>query len=405
MGDDKNISIVQLQKPKWASQTAGDAEAPSSNVDNRTEVLSRDQATGQAATMPQPVNMGSGTAPQSSAGSNTAAGGDEGGVNNEGAPVNPKNRQEAVTDHFTPKPKPTAENIEESTPDFGNYQDIIDFLEERKAAIHLPSKEDLARERRRKRTDSIISSLADGASAISNLIFTTKYAPDMYDPASSMGRKTRERYERLKKEHEADEDRYYNYAMTIAKLKEGQEAKEYQRGRDALKDTLAQLKADRDADMADLKMELLAGKISEQDAAARAKEIEADYADDYWNARVDEVESRKRKNDRYQPSRGRGGGGGKGHKPYGTFLGETYYSKADYDMAVEDAGRSYGVGNNKVVTSGNGIKENTRQVKKTIPEKAAEITRIAARSTDTSTQRKAAGEDQKPKKKTNVKWK
>lgn len=301
--NDKNfISIVQLQKPKWASQAAGGAEVPSSNGDNRTEVLSRDHATGQAAPMPQPVN----------AGGNTAAGGDEGGVNNEGAPVNPKNWQEAVTDHFTPKPKPTADNIEEATPDFGNYQDIIDFLEERKAAIHLPSKEDLARERRRKRTDSIISSLADGASAISNLIFTTKYAPDMYDPENSMGRKTRERYERLKKEHEADEDRYYNYAMTIAKLKEGQEAKEYQRGRDALKDTLAQLKADRDADMADLKMDLLAGKISEQDAAARAKQIEADYADDYWNARVDELKSRKNKNDRWQPSTGRRGGGGGG---------------------------------------------------------------------------------------------
>lgn len=399
MEDDKNISVVQLQKPTWASQAAGGAEAPSSNGDNRTEVLSHDQATGQAAPMPQPVNMGSGTAPQSSAGSDTAAGGDDGGVNNEGAPVNPKNWQEAVTDHFTPKSKPTAENIEESTPDFGNYQDIIDFLEERKAAIHLPSKEDLARERRRKRTDSIISSLADGASAISNLIFTTKYAPDMYDPASSMGRKTRERYERLKKEHEADEDRYFNYAMTIAKLKEGQEAKEYQRGRDALKDTLAQLKADRDADMADLKMGLLAGKISEQDAAARDRQIKADYADDFWSALVDEVKSRKRKNDRYQPSHGRGGGGGsKGRHPWRDDKGVFGKPGAIIYETSKDGAREM------ASTHGGTYMTTPSVVTTTKPDKWGEE-QTTTRSTDTSTQRKPAGEDQKPKKKTNVKWK
>lgn len=207
---------------------------------------------------------------------------------------------------------------------FGNMQDVIDFLEERKAAIHLPTKEELEKERRRKRTEGIISAIADGASALSNLIFTTQYAPDMYRHEDSLSEKMRQRYERLKKERDADADRYLNYALTIGRLKDAQEAKEYQRGRDVLQDQLrlsqetrAQLKADRDAAMAELKMELMAGRISQQDAAARAKEIEAEYADEYWNARVDELKSRKRKNDRWQPSGSRSGGGGsKGRHPW-----------------------------------------------------------------------------------------
>lgn len=230
-------------------------------------------------------------------------------------PKRPQNWQEAVADHFTPKPKQSASESE--SPKFGNMQDVIDFLEERKAAIHLPTKEELEKERRRKKTEGIISALADGASAISNLIFTTQYAPDMYNPENSMVGKWKERYDKLKKDRDADADRYLNYALTIGKLKDAEDAKQYQHGRDALADqirmsqeTRAQLKADRDAAMADLKMELMAGKITQQEAAARAKEIEAQYADQYWNARVQEVKSRTSKNNRWQPSSGRRGGGG-----------------------------------------------------------------------------------------------
>lgn len=223
----------------------------------------------------------------------------------------PANWQKAVTDHFTPKPE---DGQVEGKPKYGNMQDVIDMLEERRAAIHLPTKDELAKERRRRRTEGIISGITDGVTALSNLIFTTKYAPNMYDASSTMSGRWRDRWDKLKKEREADADRYLNYALTIGRLKDGQEQKEYQRGRDALQDQIrlsqeirAQLKADRDAAMADLKMQLLAGKINEQEAAARAKEIEADFADQYWNARVDELKSRKSKNDRWQPSAGRGG--------------------------------------------------------------------------------------------------
>ena len=97
----------------------------------------------------------------------------------------PANWREAVKDNFT------AKDWEDNphTPKYGNMQDVIDYLERARAAIHIPTKEELEKERRRRRTEGIIASIADGASAISNLITTTQYAPDMYDGNNTMTRK------------------------------------------------------------------------------------------------------------------------------------------------------------------------------------------------------------------------
>lgn len=287
-------SIVELEQPDWMNPPEGETTPPKLPMPPTPEKKEPEEPTG----VENVVVDENQTAPR------------------------PANWQEAVADHFTPKPKPTPAGgqTEETAPKFGNMQDVIDFLEERKAAIHLPTKEELEKERRRKKTEGIISSIADASRAVANLVFTTQHAPDMYrHEESSMTGRWKKRYDDLKKEREADADRYLNYALTIGKLKDAQDAREYQHGRDALQDQIrmsqearAQLKADRDAAMADLKMQLMAGKITQQEAAARAKEIEAEYADQYWNARVDELKSRKNKNDRWQPSTGRRGGGGGG---------------------------------------------------------------------------------------------
>lgn len=303
MADETPKSIVELPPPDWTQQKPEEEETPSPIVPPNSNGSPKPEA--KPATSPA----------QPSVDGDEDYTGAENIVGNNSEPLRPANWQEAVKEHFTPKPK-----SEEEAPHFGNMQEVIDWLEERMAAIHLPTKEELEKERRRKKTDGIISAFADGASAISNLIFTTQYAPDMYRHENSMTEKMKERYDRIKKERDAEADRYFNYALTIAKLKDAHDAMVYQHGRDALQDqirmsqeTRAQLKADRDAALADLKMQLMTGKITEQDAATRAMEIKAEYADQYWKAYVDEIKSRKNKNDRWQPSSGRGGGGSGKH--------------------------------------------------------------------------------------------
>lgn len=206
------------------------------------------------------------------------------------------------------------DSAEEYKPQYDDLDDVIRYMERRRAEIHIPTKEELEKERRRRRTEGIIAGIADGASAIANLIFTTKGAPDMSTPPGRrMSDTMRARYDRLKAERDAEADKFLDYSLRIANLK-------HQRGRDALQDRIrisqeerAQLKADRDAAMADLRMQLLAGRISEQDAATRAKEIEAQYAERYWAARVGNIESSTRRNNRAGTS---GGSGGKRYTYY-----------------------------------------------------------------------------------------
>lgn len=217
-------------------------------------------------------------------------------------------------DQPAPKPQP------QQAPKYGNLQPVVDYLEDyiKSNPNRLPSKEELEKERRRKKTEGIISSIADMSRAFANLAFTTQYAPDMYRQESSMTGKWKQRYDDLKKQREADADRFLNYSLTLGKIKNAQEDREYQRGRDALQDRLrvsqedrAQLKADRDAAMAELKMQLLTGQISEQVAATREQEIATEYAEKYWNARIDYMESQKNRNDRTTGRSGSGGGHGK----------------------------------------------------------------------------------------------
>ena len=191
-----------------------------------------------------------------------------------------------------------------------NYtQRMIDWIEERMRGIHMPSAEDLERERRRKRTQGVISGIADGLSALGNLVFTTRYAPNMYNGGDSLTGRWRERWERLAKERDADADRYLNYSLMIGKLRDAEEQKAYQRGRDALQDNIREAKAEYDARMADIRYRREVQKLGAAEAAAEAKEANDALERMLKQARIDELASRTRWNDR-RPATGGGRSGG-----------------------------------------------------------------------------------------------
>lgn len=197
--------------------------------------------------------------------------------------------------------------------------ELVKFL---KGKINEYKPVDMEKLRKRQQAERVVSGISDAVMSVANLVGTHNYAPNMFNANEGMSAKSKERFTRLKADREADDDRHYGYVMAYRRLLDAQEQKEYQRGRDALQDQIrvsqenrAQLKADRDAALAGLRMELMQGKIDAQAAAAKAKEIEAEYADQYWEARVKEVNSKTDKNNRWQPSAGRGGEGGGGGKP------------------------------------------------------------------------------------------
>ena len=55
---------------------------------------------------------------------------------------------------------------------------------------------------------------------MSNLWFTSQYAPNMYNAKEGMSAKAKERFDKEKAQREADADKYLQYALTIGKMKD-----------------------------------------------------------------------------------------------------------------------------------------------------------------------------------------
>ncbi len=104
-----------------------------------------------------------------------------------------------------------------------NYDELIPELERRMAEYKPLSEDDLKKLRRKQKIEGIISGVSDAAQSVANLIFTHHYAPNMYDAKEGLSAKARERFDKEKAQRDADADKYYNYAMTIAKLKDAEQ--------------------------------------------------------------------------------------------------------------------------------------------------------------------------------------
>jgi len=74
----------------------------------------------------------------------------------------------------------------------------------------LKSPEELEKERKRQKREKIIAAVGDGISALSNLYFTTQYAPNMYNSANSMSDKTQARFDKANAEYEKQKAEHLN---------------------------------------------------------------------------------------------------------------------------------------------------------------------------------------------------
>ena len=181
-----------------------------------------------------------------------------------------------------------------------------------------PTPEELEKERKKQKREAIFAAIGEGISAMSNLYFTTQYAPNAFDPSKGMAATTKARFDQLKKEREQNQREYMEGFMRAMKW-DTDDARDERNWTHTLErekvtdhykeaaDARAQAKADRDAAMAQLRMDLMQGKINQQEAAAEAKRIEADYAEAYWQSRINK--------NNYRRPIGSGGSGGGGKAP------------------------------------------------------------------------------------------
>ncbi len=141
----------------------------------------------------------------------------------------------------------TDNSLGQDMSDLIGYDEQIKALEAAAQQIEPETAEQRKQRERRERSKKIISAVGDGISALSNLYFTTQYAPDSFN-SHQLG-KVNERIEKLKAERDANGDKYNNYMLRIGDVKnaKAKTLRDMQAQHEAQK--LAREKAQREAEL------------------------------------------------------------------------------------------------------------------------------------------------------------
>ena len=188
-----------------------------------------------------------------------------------------------------------------------------------------PTKEELEKERKKQKRESIFAAISDGIAALSNLYFTSQYAPNAYDPSKGMSATTKARFDKLKKEREDKHRQYMEGFMRAMKLDadDARDERNWQHSieREKITDRWRQEDEDRkrdkdefDAQNRQLKLKYLQGKIDLQEYLNEQERLETDYMQKYGMKMPTTP----------KPSSGQGGGSGMEQYPaYNPTTGET----------------------------------------------------------------------------------
>lgn len=188
-----------------------------------------------------------------------------------------------------------AEAVAGSDRQIKTIQDWMDAEENRPETAEQRKKRE-----RREKSKKIIAAVSDGISALSNLYFTSQYAPNMYNhDKGSMTNAVDERIERAKAEREKKRDQYMNFALKLGDI-ENDRAKtlrelEAQHERQKLAREKAQREAEQHNWLAALqpdKQREQAGKANKAEQDAITAQAEAENAPALQAAKLDTEKAR-----------------------------------------------------------------------------------------------------------------
>ncbi len=156
------------------------------------------------------------------------------------------------------------------------------------------TEEERKKRERRERSKRIVAAVGDGLMALSNLYFTTRGAPNMYDH-KTMSQQTplQTQLDKLKAEREANADKYLLYSLKIGDAENGRAKtlRELEQQQEQMR--LAREKAQREqeahdwlAALQDDKKREQAGKATKAEQEAATAKAEADNAPDLYKEKV-----------------------------------------------------------------------------------------------------------------------
>lgn len=138
------------------------------------------------------------------------------------APVPTESKPTPQTDVAPPADKGVGVSPQNNADAVMGYDQQIAALQEAANKIKPETEEERRKRERKERSKKIIAAVGDGLMALSNLYFTTKGAPNMYDH-KTMSQQTplQAQLDKLKAEREANADKYLQYSLRIGDAQNG----------------------------------------------------------------------------------------------------------------------------------------------------------------------------------------
>ena len=289
-------TVPEVTAPPTKTPVPNGGTAPTGNDGNETQVNDGSAVVGAPATVPG----GAVTPPPSPANANDGTVGSAVPTFDWNTGTMKGNEQQPITVPYEPgkepkdavpvtkkAPLPTAqptpagaEAPEATQPKKMSYVEMFRQMSPYKP----PTAEELENARKKEKRDKVFAAIGDGIAALSNLYFTTKGAPNAFDPRNSLSAKARERWDKLNKEREENARYYMQEAMKAQALDDDRDDKDrsyMSKLQNDYRNYLLKLSADnRAAELHDLDKQLRQGKINEQTYKAKKAEVEAKYAED-----------------------------------------------------------------------------------------------------------------------------
>ena len=194
------------------------------------------------------------------------------------APDPSESKEPPKTDVAPPADKPAGVSPHNDTM---GYDQQIAALQEAANRVKPETEEERKKRERREKSAKIVSAVSDGLQALSNLFFTTRGAPNMYDhKEASQLTPLQEKLEKLKAERQANADKYLQYSLKIgdAQNERAKTLREMEAQQERAK--LAREKAQREQEEHGWLAALQPDKLREQAGKATKAEQEAITAEE-----------------------------------------------------------------------------------------------------------------------------
>lgn len=272
--------------------------------------------------------------------------------------------------------------------------------------------EEKAKREKREKGEAALAAVGDSISALSNLWFTSQYAPNAYDPSKGMSATTKDRWDKLRQEREANRRAYsdgYMRAMAMDESKDREDRNwRHTIEREKIADERYEVKEARDKALSDLNEQLKRNQITAAKYKAEQERITAQFAEGTEQLKQDNLRAGIRQKNAaagashanatasYARANYYNNGGGSGGKHGPTLQLEDdepmhFGDDKDYDRAVMRLAPDYGVPttveevtewgsqyNSKTKTRER-VPKKTRKVSRAVKDIAADIEREAAK--------------------------